>query len=159
VLYQPLIQYYTILGSCCSICNRFFCFSVHFSKKFMFRPLDDLIDVLDPKLGAISYGAEPTRFGATCLGAELADAAADVASYLSQTVVFFLLFSPCPPLLSHASSPAPAFSAAALGHSTPAAATPTTTSARATPPTAHSTSAAACSPPPATLPPAFQLTR
>lgn len=55
-------------------------FSHFFEKKITFRPWDDLIAVLNPKLGAISYGAESTRLGATGLGAELADAAADVAS-------------------------------------------------------------------------------
>jgi hypothetical protein len=44
----------------------------------MFRPLVDLIVVLDPKLAVISCGAELTRLGATDLGAELADAAAHV---------------------------------------------------------------------------------
>jgi hypothetical protein len=50
-------------------------FSHFFEKKITFRPWDDLIAVLDPKLGVISYGAESTRLGATGLGAELADVA------------------------------------------------------------------------------------
>jgi hypothetical protein len=58
---------------------KFFVFQSIF-EKIMFRPLNDLIIVFVPKLGAISCGVEPTRLGATGLGAELDDATADVAS-------------------------------------------------------------------------------
>ena len=58
---------------------NFFVFQSIF-EKIMFRPLIDLIIVFVPTLGAISGGGEPTRLGATGLGAELDDATADVAS-------------------------------------------------------------------------------
>jgi hypothetical protein len=45
----------------------------------MFRPLVDLIAVLDPKLAVISCSAKLTRLGAIDLGVELADAAAHMA--------------------------------------------------------------------------------
>jgi hypothetical protein len=49
----------------------FFCFSALFRKIFVFRLLEYLNAILDPKLGAMSCGAELTRLSATGLGAKL----------------------------------------------------------------------------------------
>jgi hypothetical protein len=42
----------------------------------MFRPLDNLIQILDPLLGAIGHGAEVTQLGAIDYGAEVCDSLA-----------------------------------------------------------------------------------
>jgi hypothetical protein len=55
----------------------FFVFESFLCQKFPIRPLENLNAILDPFLGAMSYGAEFTHLGAIDLGAELpADAAA-----------------------------------------------------------------------------------
>jgi hypothetical protein len=58
---------------------RIFSFSALFLKIFTFGPLKFLNATLDPKLGAMGYGAELTHIGAMTCGAELVDATADVA--------------------------------------------------------------------------------
>jgi hypothetical protein len=136
-----------------------FLFFSPFFEKIIFRPLNVLITVFYPKLGATYLGTElgfkPNR----------------------RLLSFFLLLSPCSPLLSPPRRPpllSPSLRPTTQRRPPRPATQPAATSARATlaaacslrpsldltaPPASRSTPAAACCPPPAALPPAFQLTR
>jgi hypothetical protein len=57
----------------------FFAFQPIFRKIYTFRPPDDKIADLDPKLGAMDRGAKCTRLGAIVYGADYADAATPMA--------------------------------------------------------------------------------
>ena len=50
---------------------EFFVFESFLCQKFPIRPPENLNAILDPFLGAMSYGAEFTHLGAIDLGAEL----------------------------------------------------------------------------------------
>ena len=51
--------------------TEFFVFESFLCQKFPIRPPENLNAILDPFLGAMSYGAEFTHLGAIDLGAEL----------------------------------------------------------------------------------------
>jgi hypothetical protein len=51
--------------------SEFFVFESFLCQKFPIRPSENLNAILDPFLGAMSYGAEFTHLGAIDLGAEL----------------------------------------------------------------------------------------
>jgi hypothetical protein len=62
------------LAVVCRACGagaEFFVFESFLCQKFPIRPPENLNAILDPFLGAMSYGAEFTHLGAIDLGAEL----------------------------------------------------------------------------------------